>query len=118
MKKLILIGLVAVVLAGCSRSLAYNPPVDETISHQRNSFMSMVMYMRSTKDVNEQTKIEVMKQIELAGFIYKCESKFDCFITRNNLKVRVYPDHVYIEYPNKSYKKIWDVNLAMDLIYT
>ena len=122
MKKLILLGLVVVILAGCSKSVAYtvvnNRSVDERNVQQRSYFMNMVMYMRSTKDVNEQTKSEVMKHIELSGFIYKCESKFDCFITRNNLKVRIYPDHVYIEYPNKSYKKIWDINLAVDTIYS
>ena len=122
MKKLILLGLVVVILAGCSKSVAYtvvnNRSVDERNVQQRSYFMNMVMYMRSTKDVNEQTKSEVMKHIELSGFVYKCESKFDCFITRNNLKVRIYPDHVYIEYPNKSYKKIWDINLAVDTIYS
>ena len=122
MKKLILLGLVVVILAGCSKSVAYtvvnNRSVDERNVQQRSYFMNMVMYMRSTKDGNEQTKSEVMKHIELSGFIYKCESKFDCFITRNNLKVRIYPDHVYIEYPNKSYKKIWDINLAVDTIYS
>jgi len=127
MKKLILLGLVSLVLAGCSRSVAYTvvhrEPVDDRIVNQRiieerTNFLNLVIYMRSNKEVNEQTKLEVMKYIENAGFVYRCEGKFDCFIYRNNLKVRVFPDHIYIEYPDKSYKKIWDANLATNLIYS
>jgi hypothetical protein len=106
---------VSFLLIGCSRSV---PIVDQKNIEERNNFISLVNYMRSNKEVNEKSKTEVMKYIENAGFFYGCESKYECFIYRNNLKVRVFPDYVYIEYTDKTFKKIWDVNLATNIIYS
>ena len=107
MKKLILLGLVSLVLAGCSRSVAYTvvhrPSVDDRIVNQRiieerTNFLNLVMFMRDTKTVSVESKNEVIRRIESAGFGYICE-------------------HNRCEYPDRSYKRIWDVTVAADLIY-
>ena len=57
MKKLILLGLLSVVLSGCSRSVAYTvvhrEPVDERVVNQRiieerTNFFNLVLFMRDT----------------------------------------------------------------------
>lgn len=125
MKKLILLGLVSLVLAGCSRSVAYTvvhrPPVDDRIVNQRileerTNFLNLVMFMRDTKTVSVESKNEVIRRIESAGFGYICEHN-RCFMHRGQVKVQIQPDHIFIEYPDRSYKRIWDVTVAADLIY-
>jgi hypothetical protein len=126
MKKLILLGLVSLVLAGCSRSVAFTTvvnrePVSERIVNQhiieeRTNFFNLVMFMRDTKTVSIESKNEVIRRIESAGFGYICEHD-RCFMYRDRLKVQIQPDHIYMEFPDKSYKRIWDTTVAADLIY-
>jgi hypothetical protein len=125
MKKLILIGLVSLVLAGCSRSVAYTvvhrPPVDDRVVNQkiiqeRTNFLNLVMFMRDTKTVSSESKTEVIRRIELAGFGYICEHN-RCFMHRGQMKVQIQPDHIYIEYPDRSTKRVWDTTTAADMIY-
>jgi len=125
MKKLILLGLVSLVLSGCSKSVAYTvvhrPPVDERVVNQRiieerTNFFNLVLFMRDTKTLSVNSKNEALRRIESAGFGYICEHN-RCFMHRGQMKTQIQPDHIFIEFPDKSYKRIWDVTVAADLIY-
>ena len=125
MKKLILLGLLYVVLSGCSRSVAYTvvhrEPVDERVVNQRiieerTNFFNLVLFMRDTKTLSVNSKNEALRRIESAGFGYICEHN-RCFMHRGEVKVQIQPDHIFIEYPDRSHKRIWDVTVAAGLIY-
>ena len=127
MKKLILLGLVAVALAGCSKSVAFTTtvhrePVSDRLVNQRiieekTNFINLVFFMRDTKTVSVESKNEVIRRIEMSGFGYICEHD-RCFMHRGQVKVQIQPDHIYMEFPDKSYKRIWDTSLAADMIYS
>jgi hypothetical protein len=126
MKKLILLSLVCVALAGCSRSVAFTTvvhrePVSDRVVNQRiieerTNFLNLVMFMRDTKTVSSESKNEVIRRIESAGFGYICEHD-RCFMYREKLKVQIQSDHIFIEYPDRTYKRIWDTTVALDMIY-
>lgn len=118
MKNFILFGLIVTILTGCSKVQQVTYIDNTKYNYEKSNFVSLVNYMRTNSQPNETNKNEIMKRIELSGFIYQCDNKTECYIYRNSLKVRIYPDHIYIEYPDKSFKKIWDNNLATNIIYS
>ena len=118
MKKLILLGLLSVVLAGCSKSVAYHSSVvDYRVLEERTNFLNLVVFMRNTKTFSSESKTEAIQRIESAGFGYICEHN-RCFMHRGQMKVQIQSDHIFIEYPDNSYKHIWDTNMAADIIYS
>lgn len=126
MFKTVIVGLLALTFAGCSlkihRSEIRTTPESQNdeIIEKRVTFLRMVEFVKTNQysPPSETLKNEFHAMITLSGMRYACYSGNKCFLHKDNMRIQIHPEYVYIEYPDKSYRKIYDPNDAVTLIYT
>lgn len=126
MKLMIAAIAVVITLTGCSKSIGWTTYIDRPIAsekivnqqliEQRQNFIDLVLFVRDSKNASYSAKDEALTRIRASGFDYICEHN-NCFMYRNQLKVQIHSDHIWIQYPDKSYKRLWDTSVAVDQIY-
>jgi hypothetical protein len=112
----LVIGVISLFLTGCNHTNNRDQVMPVFKINEKQNFISLVAYMRDAKNVSQATKDEVVRRIESSGFGYICEHD-RCFMYRGQVKVQIQPDHIYIEYPDKTYQRVWDTNQAADMLY-
>jgi hypothetical protein len=126
MYKIVVTTLAAIVLAGCSTTIVKRE-IRTTPEHEHNqviekrvTFMRLVEFIRVNQHVKptEELKKELHAMITLTGLRYSCYSGNRCFLHKEDMKIQIHPEYVYIEYPDKSYRKIYDPNDAIRVIYS
>lgn len=126
MFKHVIVGLLALSVAGCSfklvRSEIRTTPESENheIIEKRVTFMRMVEFVKTNQysPPTERLKQEFHAMITMSGMRYSCYSGNACFLHKDNMKIQIHPEYVYIEFPDKSYRKIYDANDAVSVIYS
>lgn len=126
MFKNVLIGLLALSVAGCSfkvhRSEIRTTPESENnqVIEKRITFLRMVEFIRVNHSAppSETMKLEFNSMISLSGMRYACNTDNKCYLYKDNMKIQIFPEFVYIEYPDKSYRKIYDPTDAVKIIYS
>ena len=121
-----IIGLLALSVAGCSlkitRSEVRTTPESDNnqIIEKRITFMRMVEFVKTNQysPPSERLKQEFNAMISMSGMRYSCYSGNKCFLHKDNMKIQIHPEYVYIEFPDKSYRKIYDANDAVQIIYS
>lgn len=121
-----IIGLLALSVAGCSlkitRSEVRTTPESDNnqIIEKRITFMRMVEFVKTNQysPPSERLKREFHAMISMSGMRYSCYSGNRCFLHKDNMKIQIHPEYVYIEFPDKSYRKIYDANDAVKVIYS
>jgi len=121
-----IIGLLALSVAGCSlkisRSEVRTTPESQNnqIIEKRITFMRMVEFVKTNQysPPSERLKQDFNAMISMSGMRYSCYPGNKCYLHKDDMKIQILPEYVYIEFPDKSYRKIYDANDAVKVIYS
>ena len=121
-----IVGILAIFVAGCSfnmtRSEVRTTPESQNdqIIEKRVTFMRMVEFVKKNQfsPPSEKLKQDFHAMISMSGMRYACYTGNKCYLHKDNLKIQIHPEYVYIEFPDKSYRKLYDPNDAVQVIYS
>lgn len=125
MFKNVIVGLLAISVAGCSATVVRE--VRTTPNHEHNqviekriTFMRLVEFVKSNQNTRptEEIKRKGFDLIAATGLRYACYAGNKCYLHKDTMKIQILPEYVYIEYPDKSYHKIYDAQDAVKIIYS
>ena len=121
MKNIMLL-LLVLLLPGCSSSVQVKTQVqNETFVEQEHAFIGLVNFIRSNSNTKPSLFLEdrMNRMIFEAGLYKECINK-DCYLvySRTKVKIKFDQEYVLIQYTDKSYIKIEDLNKAASIIYS